>query len=276
MRRTRPVLIVLVVSASACGSSATTSVTATAPTNSRCQATLTTSSSTFGSGGGTGSVSVSVARECAWTAASQAAWIQISSATTGQGDGSVSFKVASNADPMERRGALGVADQIASVTQQAAPCKFDVQASAQEIGSTGGQTPVVVQTQDACTWNASSNATWVSLTPVSGHGTASITATALPNNGAERSAMVMVGQGQLLLRQAAAAASPIPSPVPAPTPGPTPAPNPPPPSPTPPPTPPAAAHAGAWSLTQSAARGQRGERQTQSPRRRLPGCVVYG
>ncbi len=274
MRRTRPVLIVLVVSASACGSSATTSVTATAPTNSRCQATLTTSSSTFGSGGGTGSVSVSVARECAWTAASQAAWIQISSATTGQGDGSVSFKVAANADPMERRGALGVADQIASVTQQAAPCKFDVQASAQEIGSTGGQTPVVVQTQDACTWNASSNATWVSLTPVSGHGTASITATALPNDGAERSAMVTVGQGQLLLRQASrrglpnsiagsradtrsdaraksattfsnAAAN-------------------------------AAAHAGAWSLTQSAARGQRGERQARSPRRRLPGRVVHG
>jgi len=182
-------------------------------------------------------VGISVARECAWTAASQAAWIQISSATTGQGDGSVSFRVAANADPVERRGALGVADQIASVTQQAAPCKFDVQASAQEIASTGGQTPVVVQTQDACTWNASSNTTWVSLTPVSGHGTASITATALPNNGAERTAMVTVGQGQLLLRQASAAASPIPPPVPPPTPGPTPAPNPAPPSPTPPPTP---------------------------------------
>ena len=116
----------IAMTASACGSSGTTSVTATAPDQQPLPGSVATSSSTFGPGGGTGTVSISVARECSWSATSQAAWIQISSATSGQGDGSVSFKVAANADPMARRGAVGVADQTASVTQQGAPCKFDV------------------------------------------------------------------------------------------------------------------------------------------------------
>ena len=208
-----------------------------------------------------------MARECSWTATSQAAWIQLSSATTGQGDGSVSFKVAANADPLERRGALGVADQIASVTQQAAPCKFDVQASAQEIGSTGGQTPVVVQTQDACTWNASSNATWVSLTPVSGHGYGldhghctsqrrrradgdghGWSGTAAPASGERCGLPDSIAGSRADTRSDARAKSATTFSNAAAN---------------------AAAHAGAWSLTQTAAGGQRGERQARSSRRHL-------
>lgn len=213
--------------AAACGSSATTTVTATAPSTTRCQATLSASSANFGAAGGTGTLGVTVARECSWTATSQAAWIQLTSGTSGQGDGNVSFKVAANGDPIERRGALGVAEQTASVVQAAAPCRFDVTPPG-DLPSSGGQATITVSTQDACAWNASSNAAWATLSPSSGKGPASLVATVMPNSGAERTAMVTIGLAQAVLRQVAASA---------PAPAPTPAPAPPPPTPTPTPTP---------------------------------------
>jgi len=97
---------------------------------------------------------------------------------------------------------------------------------------------IAVKTQDACSWNASSTAAWVSLSPSSGKGSASIVAAAQPNDGPERLATVSIGLGQATLRQAAAAApSPGPSPTPQPTPTPTPTPQPPTPTPNPPPEP---------------------------------------
>src|SRR5262249_755807 len=141
----------------ACGSSATTSTTATAPSTTRCQATLSASSSNFGADGGAGSGAVSVARECPGAATGQANWIQGTGQTPGPGDGPVTFRVSANGDPVERRGGLGVADQVASLTQAGAPCRFDI-TPPQDVPSGGGQSAIVVKTQDACTWNASSTA----------------------------------------------------------------------------------------------------------------------
>jgi len=143
---------------------------------------------------------------------------------------------------VERRGALGVADQVASVTQAGAPCRFDI-TPPQDVPSGGGQSAIAVKTQDACAWSASSAAPWLSLSPASGKGSVSIVASAQPNGGPERIATVSIGQGQATLRQAAAAApAPVPTPAPAPgptpQPTPTPTPQPPAPNPTPDPTPP--------------------------------------
>ncbi len=214
----RALLFVLAGAAAACGSSATTSVTATAPSTTRCQATLSASTANFGAAGGTGTLAVTVARECSWTATSQAAWIQLTAGTSGQGDGNVSFRVAANGDPIERRGALGVAEQTASVVQAAAPCRFDVTPPG-DLPSSGGQATITVTTQDACAWTAASNAAWATLSPPSGKGPASLVATVTPNSGAERTAMVTIGLAQALLRQVAASA-PAPAPTPAPAPQP--------------------------------------------------------
>jgi hypothetical protein len=222
----------------ACGSSASTSVTATAPSTTRCQPSVTSSASSFGADGGTGTLAVSVARECGWTANSQANWIQITSATTGQGDGTVAFRVGANADPVTRHAAIVVENKPTDLTQAAAPCRFDVSGPTGPLAASGAQTVVAVQTNQACSWSASADAAWVSLKPASGQGSGQITVTATPNAGPERIATLTIGQDQIHVQQSAPAAPPAPAPpTPAPTPSPTPTPTPPSPTPTPTPTP---------------------------------------
>ena len=89
----------------ACGSSTSTSVTSPSWTE-RCQTTVSGPPLSFGPSGGVGAITVSAARECAWAASSQAAWIVLTSAADGQGDGSLSYRVVENADPVLRRGVI--------------------------------------------------------------------------------------------------------------------------------------------------------------------------
>ena len=225
--------------ATACGSSATTTTpTIAGPSPTRCQPTISSSSSSFGADGGTGTLTIAITRECTWTATSQASWIQLTSAATGQGDGTVSFRVAANADPVARHAAIVVDDQSTDIAQGAAPCRYDLSAPSNAFVASGGQAIVDVRTHQVCAWSATSNASWVTLNPASGQGPSQITVTASSNPGPERSVTLTIGQGQVVLRQASAPTAP-PAPPPAPTPPPTPAPPPPTPAPPPPaPTPP--------------------------------------
>ena len=141
----------------ACGSSSTTSVTAPS-TNTRCQLNLTGSTTSFGPGGGSGTLNVGVSRECTWTATSQTSWISIVSGGDGQGDGTVSFRVAANADPVSRSGALQVSDQRMQLSQAAAPCSFDVSQPGAAPAPGGGRMAVDVRTHPACSWSATSDA----------------------------------------------------------------------------------------------------------------------
>ena len=233
--------------ACACGSSAVTSVTG--PTAARCQIAVTNSAPNFTASGGTGTLSIGVARECAWTASSQADWVQITSAKDGQGDGTVGYRVAANADPVTRRAAILVGDQHADVTQAGAPCHYDVSGPANPLSGSGGAAAVDVRTNSACSWTADADASWVSLSPTSGSGNGTVTISAAANPGPERTASLTIASTTLPLRQMSAAAAPAPiptpgpgpapTPAPTPTPTPTPGPDPPDPDPTPGPPPPA-------------------------------------
>src|SRR3954451_25227129 len=105
-----------VVAASSCGHDAT--VTSPSQAESRCQPSLSAPDRTFGSSGGTSSVTVSVARGCSWAAATDVPWINITAGGQGQGDGTVSFRVASNPTTTVRAGSLAVSDQRLAMTQQ--------------------------------------------------------------------------------------------------------------------------------------------------------------
>jgi hypothetical protein len=73
----------------------------------------------FPSGGGAGSVSVMVAGACGWTAASNDAWIAITSAPSGSGNGSVSYSVARHTGANPRTGTVTIAGSTFTVTQNA-------------------------------------------------------------------------------------------------------------------------------------------------------------
>src|SRR3954465_1050458 len=91
-----------------CGKSSST-IAVTAPTDTRCAVSVANSlSASAPHAGGSGSLSVTTARDCTWSAASAVGWIELAAPTSGQGDGTVAYRIASNPDPAQRRGSIDV------------------------------------------------------------------------------------------------------------------------------------------------------------------------
>jgi len=215
-----------------CGSSATTTTTATGPSATRCQPTLGASSPSFGAAGGSGSLTVSVARECAWSAGTDANWIAITDGATGQGDGSIVYRVSANAVPSARRGAITVGDQRVDIGQDAAACEFSLSSPSDALAAAGARAAIDVRTLTGCSWQAHADQSWAAVEPGSGNGTGVISVTLSPNAGPERTVGIGVASQRVTIRQLAAVATPPPTP-PSPPPAPPPPPPPPPPAPTP-------------------------------------------
>jgi hypothetical protein len=240
-------VLVIILSTAGCGSSSSTSVAAPSSTpSSRCQANVSSSAPRFGATGGAGTVSITVERDCPWNAASQTGWIAITSGSSGQGDGTVGFRVSANTDPVARDGVIVVGDRQVTVGQEAAACQFQVTQSTNTVSAAGGELTIAVRAHSACSWAAKSEVTWAAVTPESGRGDASLRVTVSPNPGPARTVFVFAAGTSVTATQSAASsppppapAPPPPTPTPAPTPTPTPTPSPSPtPTPAPPPSPP--------------------------------------
>jgi hypothetical protein len=229
--------------ATACGSSTSTSVTSPSTVAARCQPSFDGSARSFAANGGTGNVAVTVPRECSWSAASAAPWVTITSGSSGQGDGTLAFRVDGNPDPVSRNGAIAIGAGRVEIAQQPGACRFEVAVGADSIAAEGGRVEVRVQTHEVCSWTAASDSPWTSVSPTAGRGIGTVSVTVAPNTGATRTTFVTAAGVRMSLTQAAPQAPPpppAPPPAPAPPPTPAPAPPPPPPSPAPPPPPPPA------------------------------------
>lgn len=87
----------------------------------QCVYTLTPINRFFSKAGGTGSVAVSTNDAlCPWTARSNVPWIQITSSTSGSGNGTVNFTVAPTATG--RSGTLVIGERVFTVVQEADAC----------------------------------------------------------------------------------------------------------------------------------------------------------
>ena len=150
--------------ASAC-TSASTSV---GPTPAKCQVSLATPTPAVNAEGGNGSVAVTTGRECSWSVSSQATWITIASQASGQGDGTIEYRVSANLEPVGRKGAIAVNDQRAEITQAAGPCQFTIAPASQAIADTGGTASVAVTAASNCAWTAESTESWITITGGSG------------------------------------------------------------------------------------------------------------
>jgi hypothetical protein len=144
----------------------------------------------------------------------------MTSAADGQGNGTVSFRVAENGDPVARQGALAVADRQVSVAQEPAPCRFEVASAATAIAPEGGELTVDVRGHPACTWTARSDVTWAAVSPNTGKGNAVVHVAVSRNTGTARQLSLVVA-GQPVNAMQRSADSP-PAPTPAPTPAPVP------------------------------------------------------
>ena len=188
------------------GRTVTISQAAGAPAPS-CSVTLSQETASLPAGGGSGQVGVSVAAGCAWTAASNVPWIQITSATTGTGPGQVAFTAAASSEGA-RTGTLTIGGRTFTVNQAAAACSYTLSSSGQSVPAAGGTGTVNVATGGGCSWTAVSNHPWLTVTAgESGTGNGAVSFAAEPETtGIARTGTLSIGGQTFTVTQGASCA----------------------------------------------------------------------
>ena len=82
-----------------------------------CSYSINPTGQSFTAGSGANSVSVTTPAGCAWTAASNSAFVTVTSGASGNGNGTVGYSVAANAGASQRAGTLTIGGQTFTVTQ---------------------------------------------------------------------------------------------------------------------------------------------------------------
>ncbi|MBF0536980.1 MAG: DUF1566 domain-containing protein [Nitrospirae bacterium] len=129
-----------------------------------CTYSITPTGKQFTSSVGNDSVSVTAPTECTWSAASNFSWITVTSGSSGSGNGSVTYSVTANTDAGQRMGTMTIAGQTFNVTQDGATCSYSINPTSKQFTSVGGNDSVSVTTGTGCTWGASSDVSWITLT----------------------------------------------------------------------------------------------------------------
>lgn len=155
--------------------------------------------------GGAGAFSVTTA--CQWTAASTVPWLTITSAASGSGNGSISFRADPNPTPVERSGSITLGGTAFLVTQDAAACSLRISSSALEVPSGGGGGSFEITSTTGCNWTAVANVSWITFTSAaggSGNATLSFNVSANTTPGT-RTGVITVGDQQFTVTQPGAA-----------------------------------------------------------------------
>jgi hypothetical protein len=196
-------LCALILGISACSGSNSTKLTG--PSTVKCDIAVDNSIHGAASGSATsGELTVATTRDCAWTVKTETPWLRITGAASGQGAGTVSYAIAANDQPAQRRGELSVNDIKVEIVQNPA-CRFTVSAANTTIATGGGKVTVRVDTQSGCTWSAQSSAAWLVIGSISsGSGSGNVTFDASANEGDSRSASLTVAGTTVTVAQNAA------------------------------------------------------------------------
>ena len=193
----------------ACSNSADVSTVA-GPSIVRCGVSVTGGGSTVPAAGGTGTLAVTAARECAWSARSESAWISLSS-TQGQGPATLTYSILPNPDGTSRRGNVVVDDQRVELSQEPAPCRYAVSPPSAELASNGGTIDVSVAAPGGCAWTTESSEGWLTAERMTGAGAATVRIVVAPNPGPARSGSLTIGGATVVVRQGGSSTSPPPT-----------------------------------------------------------------
>ena len=176
-----------------------------APPAASCDATITPPSQAFDANGGSGDISVAVSAGCAWTAATGADWIAVTSGASGSGPGQVHFNVAKNTGASARQGTLTIAGRTFSVAEAGISCGYAIAPSSASFAAAGGTGSVALATNGGCTWTAKSNVDWISISSgASGSGSTTVSFTVAANSGAAaRTGTLTIGGQTFSVTQAA-------------------------------------------------------------------------
>jgi hypothetical protein len=138
----------------------------------------------FTAGGGRGSVKVTATNGCGWAAASNAAWIIVTSDASGSGEGRVDYTLRQNFTATTRTGTISIAEHPFIVRQEGINnCTFSISPTSKTFPRNGGNGTVNVAATGGCGWIATSNAGWLSVTSgASGVGNGAVTYSVSINN----------------------------------------------------------------------------------------------
>jgi hypothetical protein len=170
-----------------------------------CTYALSPSGQNFASGGGTGSVAVTADTGCAWTAASNASWVHVTSGSSGGGAGTVGYAVDVNTSTSARAGALTIAGQTFPVNQSgSAGCSFSISPVRATLSGAGGSGSVSVSATPGCGWTAVSGDPWITITSgATGSGAGTVTYSVDPYTGRQgnRNGTIRIAGQTLTVRQ---------------------------------------------------------------------------
>ncbi len=144
--------------------------------------------------GGAGAATItSTAPDCSWSVTSAASWITIDSGgATVTGSGTVRYRLAANPGHQPRTGYLKIQGQLMfAITQAGAPCTVELgPATPAAFPLEGGNGTIAVTAPSDCSWSASSEDWWITITsgnPPPGSGTVAFSVeanrSALPRTG---------------------------------------------------------------------------------------------
>ena len=133
---------------------------------------------------------------CTWNVASNQGWCTVSP-TSGTGNQIITASYTQNTGQQRVANitaiVAGGAQDVSTVTQAPPPCTITLDPSNRDVGYQAGSTNFTLTTNlTSCTWTASSDASWCTVSPTSGTGNAPITANYSQNNGSSRIAHITV------------------------------------------------------------------------------------
>ena len=151
--------------------------------------------------GGSGKVTVTAGAGCSWTASSGAPWATITSGATGTGNGEVQFTAAVNSGP-GRSTTLTIAGQAFALTQGEG-CAITLAADRADVPAGGGTGSVNVLSTSGCSWAATSNAEWLTITSgANGSGNGAVNFSASANAGPTRQGTLTIAGRTFTVNQA--------------------------------------------------------------------------
>ncbi|MBK9675672.1 MAG: hypothetical protein IPO82_10765 [Betaproteobacteria bacterium] len=168
----------------------------------QCTYALSPTAASPASTGGSATVSVTTQAGCAWTATSSASWLTISGATSGTGNGTVSYATSANTGAA-RSATLSIGGSTVTVTQAALICSYSLSPGSSSVAAAASGGTVAVSAPTGCAWTAASSASWLTVTAgASGSGNGTVTYAAATNTGTTRTANLTVGGQTFTVTQA--------------------------------------------------------------------------
>lgn len=192
---------ILAAALSRCGGSTQDLVTPS--TDGRCQMSLETPPS-LPAAGVRLMARLAAARDCTWTVRASEPWLAVEP-TSGQGETILTLIATENPTGRTRSATVSVNEQAFTVTQEPAPCRFQVMPSSISMAHQGGRTSIQLSALEGCSWTTQSSQRWLRVTSGSGGDASGAIEIAVDSNtGPERSGLLNVATLVVVVNQNAA------------------------------------------------------------------------